>query len=32
VRIAIDKVPDGVKIVAGQTCTVVIDPDRKVGK
>jgi RND family efflux transporter MFP subunit len=32
VRIAIDHVPDGVKIVAGQTCTVVIDPGRKVGK
>jgi multidrug resistance efflux pump len=26
VRIAIDKVPDDVKIVAGQTCTIVIEP------
>jgi RND family efflux transporter MFP subunit len=26
VRIAIDHVPDGVKIVAGQTCTIVIEP------
>lgn len=26
VRIVIDKVPDGVKIVAGQTCTIVIEP------
>ena len=32
VRIAIDHVPDGVKIVAGQTCTVVIDHGRKVTK
>jgi multidrug resistance efflux pump len=29
VRIHIDRVPDGVKIVAGQTCTVVIGPPRK---
>lgn len=29
VRIHIDHVPDGVKIVAGQTCTVVLDPGRK---
>jgi multidrug resistance efflux pump len=30
VRIAIDHVPDGVKVVAGQTCTIVIDHGRKV--
>ncbi|MCE0523623.1 MAG: HlyD family secretion protein [Methylacidiphilales bacterium] len=29
VRIHIDKVPDKVKIVAGQTCTIVLDPPRK---
>ena len=29
VRIHIDQVPDGVKIVAGQTCTVVLDSGRK---
>jgi multidrug resistance efflux pump len=26
VRIAIDHVPDGVKLVAGQTCTIVLEP------
>jgi RND family efflux transporter MFP subunit len=29
VRIHIDHVPDDVKIVAGQTCTIVLDPGRK---
>jgi RND family efflux transporter MFP subunit len=29
VRIHIDHVPDKVKIVAGQTCTIVLDPPRK---
>ena len=29
VRIHIDHVPDGVKIVAGQTCTIVLDRGRK---
>jgi multidrug resistance efflux pump len=29
VRIHIDHVPNGVKIVAGQTCTIVLDPGKK---
>ncbi|HUB68097.1 MAG TPA: HlyD family secretion protein [Candidatus Methylacidiphilales bacterium] len=29
VRIHIDRVPDGVKVVAGQTCTIVLEPPRK---
>jgi RND family efflux transporter MFP subunit len=29
VRIHIDRVPDGVKVVAGQTCTIVVEPPRK---
>jgi multidrug resistance efflux pump len=29
VRIHIDHVPEGVQIVAGQTCTIVLDPPRK---
>jgi multidrug resistance efflux pump len=29
VRIKIDRVPDEVKIAAGQTCTIVLDPPRK---
>jgi multidrug resistance efflux pump len=29
VRIHIDRVPEGVKIAAGQTCTVVLSPPRR---
>ena len=32
VRIAIDNVPDGVRLVAGMTATVQIDPQTKVGQ